>query len=57
MCYAGDMKYAFVTFAIVAIWVATIMIIGFMEIGGVFLPLVALGMSVILFLIGFLRKK
>ena len=51
------MKYAFVTLAIVSVWLAVIMIAAFLGVDGNFLPLVALGMSVVLFLIGFVRKK
>jgi hypothetical protein len=51
------MKYAFVTLSIVAVWVATITVVYFLDSKSVFLPLVALAMTVALFLIGFVRKK
>jgi hypothetical protein len=51
------MKYAFVTISILAIWIATIMVVYFLGTNTIFLPLTALAMSVILFIIGFGGKK
>jgi hypothetical protein len=51
------MKYAFVTISIIAIWIATIIVVYFLEYQGIFLPIIALIMTVILFIIGFAGKK
>lgn len=51
------MKYAFVSISIIAIWFALILIVVSLEQDGLMLPLVALGMTVVLFWIGFGGKK
>ncbi|MDR2064021.1 MAG: hypothetical protein LBQ02_04550 [Candidatus Nomurabacteria bacterium] len=51
------MKYAFVTISIIAVWVATVMVVCFLDYQGVFLPIVALVMTVALFIMGFASKK
>lgn len=51
------MKYAFVSVSVVAIWLATILMVYFLDYEGIFLPLLALAMTVVLFVIGFVRKK
>jgi hypothetical protein len=51
------MKYAFVTLSILAVWVATVLIVWALNMKGVFLPLTALVMTVALFVIGFVKKK
>jgi hypothetical protein len=51
------MRYAFVTLSIIAIWIAIIMIVIFLDQQGIMLPLIALIMTVILFEIGFGGKK
>ena len=51
------MRYAFVSLSIVAIWIAVILMVIFLNYEGIMLPLVALGMTIILFWIGFGGKK
>jgi hypothetical protein len=51
------MRYAFVTISILAIWIAIIIIVYALQQEGYFLPIVALVMTVVLFLFGFVRKK
>lgn len=50
------MKYLFVSLAILAVWVGTILIVAFLKNTNILLPLVALAMSLVLFLIGFAKK-
>ena len=50
------MKYASVTISILAIWIATILLIIFSNYEGIVLPLVTLGMTLLLFIIGFRSK-
>ncbi len=47
------MKYAFVTLSIISIWIATIMIVVFLDYDKIVLPIIALIMTSILFEIGF----
>lgn len=51
------MRYAFVSISILAIWLAIILMVIFLDQKGITLPLVALGMTVVLFEIGFGVKK
>lgn len=51
------MKYAFVILAILAIWLGTILLAIFINGVGVFLPIFAIVMTVILFVIGFGKKQ
>ncbi|MFA5602933.1 MAG: hypothetical protein WDA21_04340 [Bacilli bacterium] len=51
------MKYAFVSVSIIAIWIAVILMVIFLNQRSIMLPLVALTMTVILFTIGFGGKK
>lgn len=51
------MKYAFVVVAILAVWVGTILLAVCNPGIGMFLPIFAMVMTVILFLIGFGKKK
>jgi len=51
------MKYAFVVVAILAVWVGTILLAVCNPSIGMFLPIFAMVMTVILFLIGFGKKK
>lgn len=51
------MKYAFVSLSILAIWVAIILIVLALEQESILLPLTALGMTVLLFYMGFGDKK
>lgn len=51
------MKYAFVVVAILAVWVGTIFLAVCNPGIGMFLPIFAMVMTVILFLIGFGKKK
>jgi len=51
------MKYAFVTLSILAIWISVILIVVFLNYEGTLLPILALFMTVALFLIGFGSKK
>ena len=53
---ACKMKYAFVSLAILAVWVGTILIVGILRNDHILLPLVALAMTLVLFLIGFAKK-
>jgi len=47
------MKYAFVTLSIISIWIATIIIVIFLDYDKIILPLIALFMTSVLFEIGF----
>lgn len=51
------MKYLFVSLSIIVIWIAIILIVYSLESTELFLPLIALFMTVILFYIGFGGKK
>ena len=51
------MKYMFVTIAIFAVWVGVILLAITNPSTGIFLPIFAMVMTVILFLIGFGKKK
>lgn len=51
------MKYAFVSISIIAIWIAIIIITTTLNQNNILLPLIALSMTVILFIIGFGEKK
>jgi hypothetical protein len=51
------MKYAFVSLSVLAVWMAIILVIYFLKYEGVLLPLLAIFMTVALFIIGFVRKK
>jgi hypothetical protein len=51
------MRYAFVFLSILAIWVALLLLAGETKINGLFLAVVVLFMTVILFLIGFQRGR
>lgn len=51
------MKYLFVSLSIIVIWIAIILIVYALESTELFLPLIALFMTVILFYIGFGGKK
>lgn len=51
------MKYMFVTVAIFAVWVGVILLATTSPSTGIFLPIFAMFMTVILFLIGFGQKK
>ena len=51
------MKYAFVTFSIIFIWIAVILITMSTETNSILLPITALTMTIILFFIGFRSKK
>ena len=50
------MKYAFVSLAILAVWLGTIIVVGVLGNNHILLPITALVMTLVLFLIGF-RKK
>ena len=50
------MKYAFVAVSVCAVWVALIIMGIALGVESIFLPLVGLAMTLILFLIGFARK-
>lgn len=50
------MKYAFVSLAILAVWIGVILIVGVLKNDHILLPVTALVMTLALFLIGF-RKK
>lgn len=51
------MKYAFVTMAVLAIWLGTILLACFNVEIGVFLPCFAIFMTAVIFIIGFCKKK
>lgn len=51
------MKYAFVTLAILAIWIGVILLAIFNAGVGMFLPIFAMVMTMILFVIGFGKKQ
>lgn len=51
------MRYAFVSLSIIAIWIAVVMMVIFLNYEGIVLPIIALVMTVILFAIGFGGKK
>jgi hypothetical protein len=51
------MRYAFVFSSIVAIWVATLLLAGQTKVDALFLAMLALVMTVVLFLIGFQRGR
>lgn len=51
------MKYAFVSISIIVIWFAIILIVYSLEQSGIFLPLTALVMTMVLFYIGFGGKN
>ena len=51
------MRYLFVTLSIIAIWIAVVLMIIFLDQNGIVLPFIALIMTVILFIIGFGGKK
>ena len=51
------MKYAFVSLSIIAIWIAFVLMIIFLEYEGIILPMIALIMTVILFILGFGDKS
>jgi hypothetical protein len=51
------MKYAFVSITILFIWIATIMIVYFLKTDSVMFPILALIMSISLFMMGFKNKK
>lgn len=51
------MKYAFVSLSIIAIWIAIILIVIFLDYNEITLPIVALLMTLVLFFIGFRSKK
>lgn len=51
------MKYAFVILAILAIWLGTILLAIFNSAVGMFLPIFAIILTVILFVIGFGKKQ
>lgn len=51
------MRYVFVSLSIIAIWVAVVLMVIFLNYEGIVLPITALIMTVILFLIGFGGKK
>lgn len=51
------MKYAFVIIAILALWVGMILLVMCDSVTGIFLPSFAVAMTVILFLVGFGKKK
>ena len=51
------MKYAFVSISIAAIWLAVVLIVALLKLEGIMLPMLALVMTVVLFVIGFGDKK
>lgn len=51
------MKYAFVTFSILAIWISLVVVIVSLNYNDVLLPIIGLILTVILFEIGFGGKK
>lgn len=51
------MKYIFVAISIISIWVAITLLVVNLEYTGLLLPMVALALTIILFLIGFSEKK
>lgn len=51
------MRYAFMTLAILAVWVGTILLAIWNQYLGIFLPLFAIILTVVLFIIGFRAKK
>lgn len=51
------MKYAFVIVVVLAVWVGTILLAVCRPEIGIFLPVFAIVMTVILFLIGFGKRK
>ena len=56
-CYnINQMKYAFVSLAILAVWIGVILIVGALNNDHLLLPVTALVMTFVLFFIGF-RKK
>lgn len=52
-----SMKYAFVIVVVLAVWVGTILLAVCRPEIGIFLPVFAIVMTVILFLIGFGKRK
>ncbi len=51
------MKYLSVTISILAMWIATVFLIIKLDYKDILLPLIALGMTLILFIIGFRSKQ
>lgn len=51
------MKYAFVVVAIFAVWLGVVLLALINSKVGIFLPIFAMVLSVVLFLIGFGKKK
>ena len=51
------MRYAFVSLSILAIWIAIVLLVVFLDLNTLMLPLVALIMTITLFEIGFGGKK
>lgn len=51
------MKYMFVVIAIFAVWAGVILLAVVSPSTGIFLPIFAMAMTIILFLIGFGKKK
>lgn len=52
----GVMKYLFVSLAILAVWLGVIIMVGVLRNYNIMLPILALGITLVLFLIGFRRK-
>lgn len=51
------MKYAFMTLAVLAVWLGIILLAVFNPGVGIFLPIFAVALTVILFFIGFGKKQ
>lgn len=51
------MKYAFMTLAILAVWLGVVLLAVFNGGVGIFLPIFAIVMTVLLFIIGFGKKQ
>ena len=51
------MKYAFVTLGVLAMWLGVILLAMFNPSIGVFLPIFAMVLTVVLFVIGFRKKQ
>lgn len=51
------MKYAFVTLAILAIWLGVVLLAVFNPGVGIFLPVFAMILTLVLFIIGFGKKQ
>lgn len=51
------MKYLSVTISILAIWITIVLLTIYLNYDGILLPLTALGMTIILFIIGFRSKQ